>query len=131
MFAGLFAAGGTGEFFSLAPAEVDRVLRAAVDETKEHMPVIAPAGHGTAIAVELARAAELAGADGILLLPPYLIGSEQDGLAAHVEAVCRATSLGVIIYNRANAQVHEHTLAGFCDRCPNLVGFKDGVGTSS
>jgi 5-dehydro-4-deoxyglucarate dehydratase len=126
--AGLFAAGGTGEFFSLTPAEVDRVLRAAVEETAGRVPVIAPAGHGTAIAIELAKAAESAGADGLLLLPPYLVGSEQDGLAAHVEAVCRATKLGIIVYNRANAQLNEQTLARLCERCPNLVGFKDGVG---
>lgn len=125
---GLFAAGGTGEFFSLTPSEIDRVLRAAVEETHGRVPVIAPAGLGTALAVELAKAAEASGADGLLLLPPYLVGSEQAGLAAHVEAVCRATDLGVIVYNRANAQLNEHTLAGLCDRCPNLVGFKDGVG---
>ncbi|KIU27740.1 5-dehydro-4-deoxyglucarate dehydratase [Methylobacterium radiotolerans] len=125
---GLFAAGGTGEFFSLTPAEIDRVLRAAVEETRGRTPVIAPAGQGTALAVEMARAAEAAGADGILLLPPYLVGSEQAGLAAHIEAVCRATALGIIVYNRANAQLDERTLAGLCERCPNLVGFKDGVG---
>ena len=126
--AGLFAAGGTCEFFALTPAEVDTVVRAAVEETRGRVPVIAPSGQGTAQAVEYAKAAEAAGADGILLLPPYLVGSEQAGLAAHVEAVCRATSLGVIVYNRANAQLNEHTLAGLCERCPNLVGFKDGVG---
>ena len=126
--AGLFAAGGTGEFFSLTSAEIDRVLRAAIEETRGRVPVIAPAGHGTATAIELARAAERAGADGLLLLPPYLVGSEQAGLAAHVQAICRATSLGVIFYNRANAQLNEVTLASLCDSCPNLVGFKDGVG---
>lgn len=125
---GLFAAGGTGEFFSLTPPEIDRVLRAAVAETRGRTPVIAPAGQGTALAVEMARAAEAAGADGILLLPPYLVGSEQAGLAAHIEAVCRATSLGIIVYNRANAQLNEQTLASLCERCPSLVGFKDGVG---
>lgn len=125
---GLFAAGGTGEFFSLTPAEIDRVLRACIEETRGRTPVIAPAGQGTALAVEMAQAAEAAGADGILLLPPYLVGSEQAGLAAHIEAVCKATKLGIIVYNRANAQLNEHTLAGLCERNPNLVGFKDGVG---
>ena len=125
---GLFAAGGTGEFFSLTPAEIDRVLRACIEETRGRTPVIAPAGQGTALAVEMAKAAEAAGADGILLLPPYLVGSEQAGLAAHIEAVCKATSLGIIVYNRSNAQLNETTLAGLCERNPNLVGFKDGVG---
>ena len=47
---------------------------------------------------------------------------------AHVEAVCKATTLGVIVYNRDNAILNEDTLAQLCDRNPNLVGFKDGVG---
>jgi 5-dehydro-4-deoxyglucarate dehydratase len=126
--AGLFAAGGTGEFFSLTPTEVETVVRAAVAETNGRIPVIAGCGYGTAIAVEIAQAAERAGADGILLLPPYLVGSKQDGLSAHVETVCRSTSLGVIVYNRDNAILDADTLARLCERNPNLVGYKDGVG---
>lgn len=126
--AGLFAAGGTGEFFSLTPAEVETVVRAAVEETAGRIPVIAGCGYGTAIAMEMAESVERAGADGILLLPPYLVGSKQEGLAAHIEAVCRATRLGVIVYNRDNAVVDADTLARLCERNPNLVGYKDGVG---
>lgn len=125
---GLFAAGGTGEFFSLTPAEVGAVVRAAVSEAAGKVPVIAGCGYGTAIAASLARDAEAAGADGVLLLPPYLVNSTQEGLAAHIEAVCRATGKGVIVYNRDNAVVEEETLARLCDRNPNLVGYKDGVG---
>ncbi len=126
--AGLFAAGGTGEFFSLRPDEVGKVVRAAVAETAGKIPVIAGCGYGTAIATDLARDAEAAGADGLLLLPPYLTNATQEGLAAHIESVCKATSLGVIVYNRDNAIINEDTLEKLCDRNPNLVGFKDGVG---
>jgi 5-dehydro-4-deoxyglucarate dehydratase len=126
--AGLFAAGGTGEFFSLTPAEVPQVVAVAVDETKGRVPVLAGTGYGTAIAREIAIGVEKAGADGLLLLPPYLVHSEQEGLAAHVEAVCAATCLGVIVYNRDNAILLPDTLARLCDRCPNLVGYKDGIG---
>src|SRR6476659_1097248 len=56
--AGLFAAGGTGEFFSLVPEEVEQVVRAAVTETAGRVPVIAGCGQGTATAVDLARRAE-------------------------------------------------------------------------
>jgi 5-dehydro-4-deoxyglucarate dehydratase len=125
---GLFAAGGTGEFFSLTPAEVGTVVTAAVKETNGQTPVIAGCGYGTATAVELARSAEQAGADGLLLLPPYLMVPSQEGLIAHVEAVCKATSIGVIVYNRDNAVLNEDSLARLCERNPNLVGFKDGVG---
>ena len=125
---GLFAAGGTGEFFSLTPEEVGTVVAAAVKETAGQTPVIAGCGYGTAIAVELAKSAEKAGADGLLLLPPYLMEPSQDGLIAHVEAVCKSTSLGVIVYNRDNAVLNENSLVKLCERNPNLVGFKDGVG---
>jgi len=126
--AGLFAAGGTGEFFSLTPAEVVQVVGVAVEETRGRVPVLAGTGYGTAIAREIAIGAEKAGADGLLLLPPYLTHSEQAGLAAHVEAVCASTRLGVIVYNRDNAILEPDTLARLCDRCPNLVGYKDGIG---
>ncbi len=125
---GLFAAGGTGEFFSLTPAEVATVVAAAVAEAGGKLPVISGCGYGTAIATGIARDAEKAGADGLLLLPPYLVGAKQEGLERHIEAVCRATGLGVIVYNRDNAVVDDETLARLCDRNPNLVGFKDGVG---
>ncbi|MCX5442244.1 5-dehydro-4-deoxyglucarate dehydratase [Streptomyces sp. NBC_00056] len=125
---GLFAAGGTGELFSLTGSEVERVVAAAVRSAPEDTPVLAPAGYGTRTAVEYAQAAERAGADGILLFPPYLTEAGQEGLADHVEAVCRSTSLGVIVYSRANAVYTAPTLARIADRCPNLIGYKDGVG---
>ena len=126
--AGLFAAGGTGEFFSLTPAEVPHVVKIAVEETKGRVPVLAGTGYGTAIAREIAIGAEKAGADGLLLLPPYLTHAEQDGLAAHVEAICSSVKIGVIVYNRDNAVLQPDTLARLCERCPNLVGYKDGIG---
>ncbi|GGY98226.1 5-dehydro-4-deoxyglucarate dehydratase [Streptomyces poonensis] len=125
---GLFAAGGTGEFFSLTPSEVERVVTAAAESAPDATPILAPAGYGTATAIEFAAAAERAGADGILLFPPYLTEAGQEGLARHVEAVCRATSLGVVIYSRANAVYSPDTVARLADTCPNLIGFKDGVG---
>jgi 5-dehydro-4-deoxyglucarate dehydratase len=126
--AGLFAAGGTGEFFSLTPREIAAVVSAAVAQCAGRLPVIAGCGYGTALAVELARESEALGADGLLLLPPYLANGSQQGLAAHIAAVCSAVRIGVIVYNRDNAVIDDVTLASLCDRHPNLVGFKDGVG---
>ncbi len=126
--AGLFAAGGTGEGFSLTAAETDRVVRTAVEAVAGAVPVLAPATGSTANAVAQARAAEEAGADGILLMPPYLTEASQTGLVQHVTAVCSATSLGVIFYSRANAVLRVDALEQACERNPTLVGFKDGVG---
>ena len=126
--AGLFAAGGTGEFFSLALGEFSSVVSAAVQQTNGRVPVVAGCGYGTAMAKEFALTAEMAGADGLLLLPPYLVNADATGLSAHVEAVCKSTELGVIFYNRDNAILNENALEKLCERCPNLVGFKDGYG---
>jgi len=123
----LFAAGGTGEFFSLTPEEVPAIVRAAKD-TAGSTPIISGCGYGTRIAVDLAKASEKAGADGILLLPHYLMEASQDGIFAHVKAVCDAVSIGVMVYNRDNSILSTETLARLCDACPNLIGFKDGSG---
>ena len=124
----LFAAGGTGEFFSLTAEEYPAIIRAAVDTCRGKVTIIAGAGGPTRFAIQCARAAEEAGAHGVLLLPHYLTEAGQEGLAAHVEAVCRSVKLGVIVYNRANSKLQPATLAGLAQRNPNLIGFKDGVG---
>ncbi|GAA1175009.1 5-dehydro-4-deoxyglucarate dehydratase [Nesterenkonia xinjiangensis] len=126
--AGLFAAGGTGEGFSLSPEENARVSRMAVEEAGAHVPVLGSAGGSTAQAVENARAAEAAGCQGLLLLPPYLTECDQQGLQAHVDAVCAATTIGVIVYNRANAVYGPETVARLSEKHENFIGFKDATG---
>jgi 5-dehydro-4-deoxyglucarate dehydratase len=126
--AGLFAAGGAGEFFSLTLEEFSSVVSAAAEQTRRRVPVVAGCGYGTAMAKQFARAAEAAGADGLLLLPPYLLNPDPAGLVAHVEAVCASTKLGVIFYSRDNAVLSEAGLERLCERAPNLIGFKDGCG---
>tara|TARA_R110001583_G_scaffold186667_1_gene347481 strand:+ start:19273 stop:20208 length:936 start_codon:yes stop_codon:yes gene_type:complete len=125
--AALFAVGGTGEFFSLTQREVVETVKAAKDVAGK-TPIIAGCGYGTAMAVELARDCQAAGADGLLLLPQYLIGAEQAGLFERVKKVCQAVDIGVIVYNRDNSILSAETLARLCEECPNLVGFKDGHG---
>ncbi|WP_017611226.1 5-dehydro-4-deoxyglucarate dehydratase [Nocardiopsis xinjiangensis] len=125
---GLFVAGGTGEGFSLSPDEHRLVTRTAVNTVRDGVPVLGSAGGNTAQAVALARQAEEAGADGLLLLPPYLTETTQEGLRAHVAAVLKATDIGVILYNRANAIYSAETVAQLAQDHPNLIGFKDGSG---
>lgn len=126
--AGLFAAGGTGEGFSLTNDEIVAVVHAAVAEVDGAMPVLAPAMGATANAVLQARAAEAAGADGLLIFPPYLTEASQEGLVEHVSAISSATSLGTIVYSRANGVLTDRSVAELADRNPNLIGLKDGVG---
>ena len=124
----LFAAGGTGEFFSLEPREYADVVRVAVDACRGVVPIVAGAGGPTRVAIACAQEAERLGAAGILLLPHYLTEAPQDGLAAHVEAVCRSVAFGVVVYNRNVCRLNADTLERLAERCPNLIGFKDGLG---
>ncbi len=124
----LFAAGGTGEFFSLTGDEYPRIIQTAVETCKGKVPIIAGAGGPTRFAIQCAQAAEQAGAHGILLLPHYLTEASQEGLIAHVEAVCKSVNFGVIVYNRNVCRLTPDSLAMLAERCPNLIGFKDGIG---
>jgi len=125
---GLFAPGGTGEFFSLTPEECRQVTGAAVAAAAGRVPIVAGTGYGTALAVEIAKAAEAAGADAVLVLPPYLLNVEQTGLEAHIDAICRAIGIGVILYNRDNSIYAAETVGRLAERHQNLIGFKDGHG---
>src|SRR6195952_4846240 len=95
----LFAAGGTGEFFSLEPQEFSDVIRVALDTCRGRTPIVAGAGGGTTLAIQYAQEAERLGAQGILLLPAYLPAGTQEALVAHIETVCRSVRIGVIVYN--------------------------------
>lgn len=123
----LFAAGGTGEFFSLTPSEVPRIV-AAAKEAAGKTAIVSGCGYGTDIAVEIARSVEKVGADGILLLPHYLIDAPQEGMYQHVKRICQSVGIGVMVYNRDNSVLGVETLQRLCDECPNLIGFKDGTG---
>lgn len=124
----LFAAGGTGEFFSLTGDEYPLIIKTAVDTCAGKVPIIAGVGGSTRFAIACAQEAERLGAHGILLLPHYLMEACQEGLIAHVEQVCKSVKFGVIVYNRNVCRLTPESLAILADRCPNLIGFKDGVG---
>jgi 5-dehydro-4-deoxyglucarate dehydratase len=124
---GVFVACGTGEFHALGVAEYAEVVRTAVRMADGRVPVFAGAGGALPLAREYARAAEEAGADGLLLMPPYLVAGPPAGLVAYVREVVAATSLRVIVYQRANARLDVPSALEVA-RMPQVVGLKDGTG---
>jgi 5-dehydro-4-deoxyglucarate dehydratase len=124
----LFVAGGTGEFFSLTPEDCTQVVKTAVETCRGKVPILAGAGGPTRTAIAYAQEAERLGAHGILLMPHYLTEASQDGIVAHIEAVCKSVKFGVVIYNRNVCRLNAQSLLQLADRCPNLIGFKDGIG---
>jgi len=124
----LFAAGGTGEFFSLAADEYSSVIKTAVDTCAGSVPILAGVGGSTRQAIQYAQEAERLGAKGLLLLPHYLTEASQEGVAAHVEQVCKSVKIGVVVYNRNVCRLNATLLEQLAERCPNLIGYKDGLG---
>jgi 5-dehydro-4-deoxyglucarate dehydratase len=124
---GIFIACGTGEFHALEVSEFGRVVRTAVDVVAGRVPVYAGAGGSVTQAKLFALAAQDAGADGLLLLPPYLVEVPQAGLIAYTREVAAVTDLPVIVYNRNNARYTEDSAVAV-SKIPNVIGFKDGTG---
>lgn len=123
----VFVACGTGELFSLDLDEQQRAVRAAVEAVAGRVPVIAGAGGPLPHARAHARQAQDAGADGLLLLPPYLVGGPQEGIARYVEEVADASDLPVICYQRTQVRFTPATIRRLA-RHPRVVGLKDGTG---
>ncbi len=119
---------GTGEMFGLSPAECVDVTRATVEAIGGRIPVIASVGFGPRVAADLAREAEAAGADGILVLPPYYGTPDPIGLVEYYRAVAAATRLGVLPYARDAAVFTAEGVEQLARDTPNLIGFKDGRG---
>src|SRR6478735_6706207 len=124
---GIFIACGTGEFHAIDEDEFRDIVTTAVKVVAGRVPVYAGAGGSVAQAKRFAVTAQEAGADGLLLLPPYLVEVPQPGLVDFVAAVAGATDLPVIVYNRNNAKFTEASAVAVA-KIPNVVGFKDGTG---
>ena len=123
---GVFVACGTGEFSALEAGEYAEVVRAAVQAIGGRVPVFAGTGGPARTARRFTVSARDAGADGVLLLPPYLTEASGDGLVAYVQAAT-LPDLPAIVYNRANARFTEDSAVAVA-RLPQVIGFKDGAG---
>ena len=124
---GVFAACGTGEFHALSAEEHGVAVRASVDAAAGRIPVVAGTGGPLGHALACARGAAEAGADALLVLPPYLVTGNQEGLVRYVGAIAAASGLPVIAYHRANAAFTVDGVRRLLD-VPGLVGIKDGIG---
>jgi 5-dehydro-4-deoxyglucarate dehydratase len=122
------AAAGTGELYSLSPAEHVAVVKATVEEIGGRVPVLAGTGFNPSIAAELARAAESAGANGILAFPPYYPSPDDEGLIAYYRGIAEATRLGLLIYSRDWFNPSPALVENIARAIPALVAWKDGQG---
>nr|WP_240687311.1 5-dehydro-4-deoxyglucarate dehydratase [Amycolatopsis suaedae] len=123
----LFIACGTGEFSALAPDELAALLRRAREVVRGRVPIWAGAGGGPATARAGVAAAREGGADGVLLLPPYLVTGPPEGLVDHVRYAAAGADIPVIVYHRSPGVFTAGGAAALLD-IPTVVGLKDGYG---
>jgi 4-hydroxy-tetrahydrodipicolinate synthase len=127
---GLVPVGTTGESPTLSHDEHQRVVQMCIAQAGGRVPVIAGAGsNSTAEAVELARFAKAAGADGVLVVTPYYNKPTQEGLYLHYKAINDAAALPIIIYNIPGRSVVDMSVATMARlfALPNIVGVKDST----
>ena len=97
---GLVVNGTTGESPTTTDQEKSELIRAVVGAVGDRATVLAGAGtYDTAHSIHLARDAEKAGAQGLLLVTPYYSRPPQSGLLAHFTAIADATELPVMLYD--------------------------------
>jgi 4-hydroxy-tetrahydrodipicolinate synthase len=125
---GLVVSGTTGESPTTSDAEKAELLRAVGEAVGDRVRVVAGVGtNDTQHTVELARAAEKAGADGLLVVTPYYSKPPQAGLVAHFRTVADATGLPVMMYDipgRSGVPIHTETLVRLAEH-ERIVAVKD------
>jgi 4-hydroxy-tetrahydrodipicolinate synthase len=128
---GLIVNGTTGESPTLADAEKEVVLRAVVEAVGDRATVVAGAGNNdTRHTVELVRAAEKAGAHGLLVVTPYYNKPPQAGLVKHFTAAADATELPMMLYDipgRTGTAIETDTLVRLAEH-PRIRAVKDAKG---
>jgi 5-dehydro-4-deoxyglucarate dehydratase len=127
-FCALVAAGGTGEIYSLTPREIEDVVRVTVEAAGGKMPVVGGTAFNVPLGAEIARGIERAGADCVLVLPPYYISSPEEGLFDYYSAIGNATGLPLMLYSRDWASFSPQQVARLAERVPTLHFWKDGQG---
>ncbi|MDI3404864.1 4-hydroxy-tetrahydrodipicolinate synthase [Streptomyces cavernicola] len=125
---GLVLSGTTGESPTTSDAEKAELIRAVREAVGERASIVAGVGSAdTAHAKELARQAERAGADGLLLLTPYYSRPPQDAVEEHFRTVADTTGLPVLLYDipgRTGTRIEPGTMLRLAEH-PRIVGVKD------
>lgn len=100
--AGLSPLGSAGEFFAMESADRKRVLDAVIEANDGRVPIMAGTHHyATRIAIDLSKHAERAGADALLIVPPYYGGPTRPAVMDHYRRIADAVSIPIVLYHNA------------------------------
>lgn len=95
---GLAIFGNASEGYALSESEKARLMPLIIKEVRKRVPVFVSTGHtGTHVAVQISKAAEAAGADGLMILPPYFLKPSAEDLIGYYQAISEAVSIPIMI----------------------------------
>ena len=128
----LVGAGSAGEFSSMSPEEFGQAVSTVVKAAGGRVPVLGGASHsGTHECIKLCRIAEEAGADGLLIVPPYYLKPSNEGLLLHYEMVAEAVNLPIAVYNNpgfSKVNVTPQLCLALLERVPQIISIKETSG---
>lgn len=95
---GLALFGNASEGYALTQDDKDRILTVVLDEVGGRVPVVVSTGHtGTYPAMQLSQAAAAAGADALMVLPPYLLKPDSQGVYDYFAAISKAVEIPIMV----------------------------------
>lgn len=129
---GLLVAGTTGEGATMSDEEKLKLYRLICDTVKPNVSVIGNVGAiGTQDTIDFLKKAEKTGIDAALVIVPFYVKPNQEGMYQHFKAIAESTTLPIILYNvpgRVGTSILPETIKRLTDSCSNIVGIKDATG---
>jgi 5-dehydro-4-deoxyglucarate dehydratase len=117
--------GFAGEFSALTFDEHAQIIRVAVEAARGRAVVVAGVGHSTKTAIQYAQQAQAAGADCVMLLPPYVADPPAEGMYQHLKAIAQSVKLGVMLHSLPGGAILEPETVARLAELPNVVAYKD------
>lgn len=121
---GIAIFGNASEGYALSEAEKGRLMPLIIKEVRKRVPVFVSTGHtGTHVAVQISKAAEEAGADGLMILPPYFLKPSADDLFGYYKAISDAVSIPIMIQDApllTGVNISAAQMARLAKECANV-----------
>ncbi len=124
------AGGSTAEFYAMTDEEMKRYIDIVIDEVAGAFPVIMGTSRpGTKATIELSQYAEKAGADGLMIVPPYYSPCTGENIYKHFVDVANSVKIGIVIYNNPGTSKHwlPPAMIGQLSKIPNIIGTKENI----
>ncbi|PKP58550.1 4-hydroxy-tetrahydrodipicolinate synthase [Candidatus Atribacteria bacterium HGW-Atribacteria-1] len=124
----ILVGGSTGEYTLMSKKERKMIIRIAVEEANEKVPIMAGTGyHSTEETIELTRYAADVGADSVLIITPHYLKPTNEGLITHYKKITEGADIPIVIYHwpEGTGVFLLPEIVGELSRVDGIVGIKN------